>query len=57
MSHKGGADKDLFSHISATYSLNAFFGLEKGAHGVKMLLISIYAGAIDKDLETARSQV
>jgi len=26
MSYKGGADKDLFSHISATFSVYAFLG-------------------------------
>jgi hypothetical protein len=29
MSYKGGADKDLFSHISAPFSLNAFFGVNR----------------------------
>jgi hypothetical protein len=39
MFYKGGADKDLFSHISATYSLKAFFGLSLQQLAISQKLI------------------
>jgi hypothetical protein len=48
MSYKGGADKDLFSHISATFSLNAFFGLMNYAQNNRMTFIGNQALSLIK---------